>query len=142
MNRKQRRQRQATAKAAAALLAGACYDYTLEGRVIRVSHPEAIKALKRAFQMLIENDCEPQVVKLPYRVAVTFPGKVERPDLSTYLAVGVDVDGRGTYSLRQIVTPGATGAAAEMCNRAVALSCLAPKLKERGFPIKATAGTC
>lgn len=138
MNRKQRRQRQATAT----LLAGTCYDYTPEGRVIRVSHPEAIKALKRAFQMLIENDCEPQVVKLPYRVAVTFPGKVERPDLATYLAVGIDVDGRGTYSLRKIVTPGAAGTVAEMCNRAVALSCLAPKLKERGFPIKATAGTC
>ena len=56
----------------------------------------------------LQNGGEPQVMRLTIAEADAFPRRgSDLKGAHPYLAVGLDLDGRGTYSLRHIYTPGA-----------------------------------
>jgi hypothetical protein len=65
MNRKQRRNIKANAPAIAAELAGLAYDYTPAGNLVRVSHPVAVAALKRAFAHMLSDGGQPHTMNRP-----------------------------------------------------------------------------
>ncbi len=80
-------------------------------------------------------------MRLTLAEADAFPRKeTDLKGAHPYLAVGLDPDGRGTYSLRHIYTPGTPADVAEMCNRNAALHHLGPHIKTRGFPAGSMAG--
>lgn len=138
--RQQRRRIKANAPAIARELATSCYDYADSGKLVRVDHPEAVKALQRAFLHMLRNGLEPHVTRISAQTASVFPrGHFKDQglpaDAASYLAVGMDRENRGTYSLRQIHTPHAPPQLAEMANRSKALTCLQPHTETRGFPI-------
>jgi hypothetical protein len=136
MNRKQRRAAKTVADGAAAQMAAAAFDYTAQGQLVRVTHPKAVAALQRAFALMIEGGCHPIATRIPHSTAETFPRAIGYgPEVASYLAVGLDPEGRGTYSLRAIVTPDAPPALADQYNRQAALECLRPLTASRGFPI-------
>ena len=141
MTRHERRRMKAAAAKTAALFARVCTDYGPDGKLTPVDHPKAVAALQRAFHRLLQNGGEPQVMRLTQAEADAFPRK--GPDLKgaqPYLAVGLDPDGRGTYSLRHICTPGASDDLAEVCNRNAALHHLGPHIRTRGFSAGSTTG--
>ena len=136
MNRKQRRSVKANAAAIAAEMAGAAYDYTPAGALVRVTHLVAIAALARAFRHMIANGCEAHTTRISSATADAFPRGNPTPEgASSYLAVGLDPDGRGTYSIRAIATPGAPAYLAEILNRKAALHHLSTHTRTRGFPL-------
>jgi hypothetical protein len=136
MNRQQRRNVKANAPAIAEEMARLAYDYTPEGELVRVADPVAQAALKRAFLHMLKNGCEPHTTRISDVTAAAFPRAKQPPaGVSTYLAVGLDPDGRGTYSIRSITTPGAPAHIAEVLNREYALRHLQEHTARRGFPI-------
>lgn len=136
MNRKQRRLIKSNAPTVAAQMAGQAYDYTPAGRLMRVTHPVAVAALTRAFQHMLANGCEAHTTRLSSTTAEAFPRGAPTPAGATsYLAVGLDPDGRGTYSIRSIMTPGAPANLADLLNRRAALLHLQELTKTRGFPM-------
>jgi len=135
MNRQQRRAVKAVAEGAAEELSRLAYDYTPQGQLVRVTHPKAVAALKRAFLLMIDNGCKPQVTRIAPDTAEAFPRATRPPEgVSCYLAVGLDPDARGTYSLRNITTPDAPPEVEEQLNRRAALAHLQPLIARRGFP--------
>ena len=141
MNRNQRRTLRANAPAIAALMAETVYDYTPAGAMVRVTHPAAVAALTRAFQHMIASGGEPHTMRIPSATAEAFPRRSPTPAGATsYLAVGLDPDGRGTYSVRAIATPGAPPSLAEALNRKAALHHLSEHTQRRGFPMGKTQG--
>ena len=136
MNRKVRRLMKANAPSIAAEMAGQAFDYTPAGKLVKVSHPAAVAALTRAFQHMLLNGGEPHTIRISSATAEAFPRGVPTPEGATsYIAVGMDPDGRGTYSIRAAVTPHAPPEIAEMLNREAVLHHLQPHLQTRGFPI-------
>lgn len=136
MNRKQRRSIKANAAGIAAKMAGAAYDYTTAGALVRVTHPVAIAALVRAFQHMLANGCEAHTTRISSATANAFPrGNPTPQGALSYLAVSLDPDGRGTYSIRAIATLGAPAYLAELLNRKAALHHLSAHTGTRGFPL-------
>ncbi|MCF7700923.1 hypothetical protein [Loktanella sp. M215] len=141
MTRQERRKVKATAAKTAALFARVCTDYGPDGQLTPVDHPKAVAALQRAFHRLLQNGGEPQVMRLTLAEAEAFPRKgADLKGAHPYLAVGLDPDVRGTYSLRHIYTPGAPADMAEMCNRNASLHHLRPHIRTRGFSAGPTTG--
>lgn len=141
MTRHERRRMKARAAKTAALFTRVCTDYAPDGQLTTVDHPKTIAALQRAFHRLLQNGGEPQVMRLTRAEADAFPRRgADLKGADPYLAVGLDLDGRGTYSLRHIYTPGAPADVAEMCNRNAALHHLGPHIRARGFSAGSTPG--
>ena len=145
MTRHDRRKVKAQAAKHAENLAGqfarACYDYTPEGQLIRVSDPLAVAALQRAFRHMLRHGCAPPTLRLTAEQVAAFPRRAtELQEHPGYLSVGLDPDGRGTYDIRHIVTPGAPPQLAEILNRKTSLHHLSKVTATRGFPMGSTAG--
>lgn len=142
-NRASRRQLKRLAPSVAKLWAESCLPCSPNGAMDAIRHPTAIRILERAFRHLLKNGLEPHTVKLTPSQMEAFPGVQPRiADLNKatpYLAVGVDVGGRGTYSIRWISTPGVEPLVAEQMNRLAAVQCLEPHLQTSGFTV--TPGT-
>lgn len=73
MNRKQRRRMRARAQQTATVLAGCCFDYDAQGNLLPVNDPSPLALLKRAFPVMLQNNCEPHVVQITQTDARTFP---------------------------------------------------------------------
>ncbi len=134
-NRHQRRAMKHNAAANAALLARCCFDY--DGKaMLPVADPVAIATLERAFTRLLQAGGEPMAVPISEAEANAFPhpeGKPRHvPGGAVWLAVGVDVSGRATYSMQS--AGGEDKAFAHEAARALALSRLRDALRERGLP--------
>jgi hypothetical protein len=113
MNRAHRRAIRGSAKATAAVLAGRCYDFAL----------------------LLRNGGRPVAVPVSETEARGFPrwAAMTLPDGVTWLAVGMDGDGRASYSLHTASSP--IRALAHDAARVLALSKLAAICATRGFPM-------
>ena len=140
LNRAQRRAFKRQAAATAALLASRCYDYDQGGAVVAVTHPRAVAALARAFTLLLRFGGAPVAVPLSQAEAEGFPRwRANRiPDGVTWLAVGMDLEGRASYALQAASSP--APALAHHAAEARALADLARICATRGFPIGATRG--
>jgi hypothetical protein len=138
-NRTERRKMRACAKTFAPLLARTCLDVnTRTGRKLLVADPRAVAVLERAFNRLMTEAGQIQIIALSEETARTFPaydpGRIP-PGAKPWLAVGLDVDGRGTFTLRHVLAPFATDTTTERRAAEMALkSELAPQLARSGWP--------
>ena len=134
-NLAQRRAFNRHASTTAALLASRCYDYRQGGAVVAVTHPSAVAALARAFTLLLRLGGAPVAVPLPEVEAKGFPRWAANriPDGVTWLAVGMDLEGRASYALQSAASPSL--AAAHEAAKTKALAELARLCATRGFPI-------
>ena len=88
---------------------------------------------------------EPLVVEITEEAALAFPcGKGTDPSaghrLRPWLAVGLDVTGRGTYSLRWLAAVGLDRAEERDWAEVTMLAQLAAQMQIPGFPSRAHAG--
>jgi len=133
MNRAQRRAMKRKAPADAALMAACCFDFLRNG-IKPVSSPLAVAALTRAFRRMIEAGGEPVAIPVSEAEALGFPERHadHMPGAVNWLAVGLDVQRRGTYALHSALS-GNRQRAHEVA-RALALSKLAEVCATAGFP--------
>lgn len=134
MSRAQRRAMKAKAKPTAAVLARHCYDFERGGNLVRVSDPRALAALGRAFELLLRNGGHPLALPVSDEAAAGFPNwhRDRAPGGVTWLAVGMDRDGRASYCLQSASST--TRAAAHDAARAKALQRLGGLCQTSGFP--------
>lgn len=133
MTRAQRRAMKRKAPASAALLAATCFDF-MKGELKPITNPQAVAALTRAFRRLIEAGgqslalpvSEAEALGFPERKADHLPGGV------TWLAVGLDVQGRGSYALHTALAD--NRAVAHEVARTLALARLREVCAFPGFP--------
>lgn len=134
-NRNQRRAMKRNAVTNAAMLAACCFDYDGEA-MLPVADPLATAVLRRAFTRMLQAGGEPMAVPLSEAEARAFPfhegEKRLLPGGVTWLAVGVDVSGRGTYAMQ--CAKDESRALAHEAARAMALSRLRASLDMPGFP--------
>jgi hypothetical protein len=100
LNRAQRRQ---AARRCAEPLARSCL-HTRNGRIVATRAGErAVRVLARAFGEMLRTG-EPAVVQLSPAEALAFPGADPEgaQQAQSWLAVGIDVEGRGSYCLRHL----------------------------------------
>lgn len=106
LTRSQRRMLRRHADRIAALMADTCTDYTADGQLVPVTDPVAILSLQSAFAAMLRAGGRPMALKITRKVAMAFPGRHRIPDerfgAQSWLAVGLDPTGRGTYSLRHL----------------------------------------
>ena len=137
MNRAQRRALQRNAPATAALMASCCFDFLTDG-LKPITNPVAVAALTRAFTHLIRSGGQPLAIPVSEVEALGFPERKpdHLPGAVTWLAVGLDVQGRGSYALHSALSQ--DRAAAHEAARALALSRLAEVCATAGFPAATT----
>jgi len=139
--RAERRMMRACAKTAAPILARGCIDHNAKsGDRTPITDPLAIEALQRAFHRLLIEGGSIQVMALSDKTASAFPTHdltVTPAHAKAWLAVGLDVDGRGTFALRHISTPFAGDPTKERrAVEAVMQWALTPHLARSGFEIR------
>ena len=134
-NRAQRRAMKATTQAAAALMATRCYDFHAGGDLVRITDPQYIVALTRAFTLLLRFGGTPVAVPIAETEARGFPRWRDdvAPGGVTWLAVGMDRDGRASYALQSASSP--LNALAHDAARERALGNLAHICATAGFPM-------
>lgn len=107
--RAERRKMRACAKIGAPILARYCVDHNpISGHKVAVTDDRAVEVLRRAFYRLLIEGGDIQVLALSDQTARAFPNchTTQIPEQAkAWLAVGLDVDGRGTFALRHISTP-------------------------------------
>ena len=139
-NRAQRRRMKAEAKPAAALMASRCYDFQGGGDLVRITAPQSVAALTRAFALLLRFGGEPVAVPIAKAEAQGFPrwSDAFAPDGVTWLAVGIDREGRASYALQTASSP--VVACAHEAAREKALDSLAQVCATAGFPLAEARG--
>lgn len=143
ITRSERRRLRAHFEQVATLFAASCYDIGPQGRLVRIEHPKAVAALKRAFTRMLQEGCEPQVLRISDEAARGFPSYArDQPPggCTSWLGVGLDVARRGTYCLRHIQMGGAfSPAEGRRVAEAYVLSGLDEACGYAGFPEEASA---
>ena len=134
-NRTQRRAMKANAKEIAARMARRCYDFHAGGGMVPIADLNAIAALARAFTLLLRFGGESVAVPISATEASGFPRWHSPSEAGgvTWLAVGLDLEGRGTYALQSAASP--LPALAHDTARDKALSNLATVCATSGFPM-------
>lgn len=134
MNRADRRVMKRKAPAAAAIMASCCFDFE-RGSLKPVTELKAIEALTRAFTLLIRANGKPVAIPLSEAEAMGFPERNAGflPGAVNWLAVGLDVQGRGTYALHSADSDNRQHA--HEVARALALGRLAEVCATAGFPL-------
>lgn len=132
-NRAQRRAMKRDAPAKAALMAACCFDFLKDG-MKPITDPRAVAALTRAFRRMIEAGGNPLALPVTEAEALGFPERKadHLPGAVTYLAVGLDVQGQGTYALHCALSNDL--ATAHEVARTLALSRLNATCAFPGFP--------
>ena len=134
MNRAQRRAMKGSADSLASTIAGRCYDIHGAG-LQRVCDPHSIKALTRAFALLLRSGGQPLAVPISEAEARGFPrfdGSLFTGGVS-WLAVGMDAENRASYTLQ--TAKGDDRSAAHEVARSLALSRLGLVCATAGFPM-------
>lgn len=139
-NRAQRRMMKAHAKPAAALMAARCFDFHAGGDLVAITAPLAVAALTRAFTLLLRFGGRPVAVPIAEDEARGFPGWRDdvAPSGVTWLAVGMDREGRASYALQTASSP--VLACAHDAAREKALRNLAQVCATAGFPMGPVVG--
>lgn len=130
----------ARAKPLAEKLAAKVYDYTEAGALIRVSNPVAIRTLQRAFEAMLKQG-KPVTMQVSKTEAAAFPRwRPGQAGMTHMLAVGIDAEGRGAYSLQSAIVRDvdtqeqhpiySAEVAEEVVRRKLLQACLSP-----GFPM-------
>lgn len=134
-NRQERRALKRNAAANAVKLARCCFDYNGKD-MLPVTDPVAVAVLERTFTRMLEAGGQPMALPISEAEAMAFPfhrGQVRIiPNGVTWIAVGMDVSGRGSYSIQ--CAHDENRALAHEAARAMALSRLRASLGEAGFP--------
>lgn len=133
LTRAQRRAMKSKAPATAAVMAACCFDFLRDG-MKPITHPQAVAALTRAFRRMIEAGGKPVAIPVSEAEALGFPERKadHLPGGVTWLAVGLDVQGRGSYALHTAQSD-ARPVAHEVA-RSLALARLAEVCASPGFP--------
>jgi hypothetical protein len=133
LTRAQRRAMKSKAPATAAVMAACCFDF-LKGGTKPVTHPLAVEALTRAFCRMIEAGGKPLAIPVSEAEALGFPERKadHLPGGVTWLAVGLDVQGRGSYALHTAQSDDRP--VAHEVARSLALARLAEVCASPGFP--------
>lgn len=133
LTRAQRRAMKSKAPATAAVMAACCFDFLKDG-MKPITHPHAVAALTRAFRRMIEAGGKPVAIPVSEAEALGFPERKadHLPGGVTWLAVGLDVQGRGTYALHSAESE--DKATAHEVARTLALARLAEVCATAGFP--------
>lgn len=133
-SRAQRRLLKRKAGETAAKMAACCYDFH-GGSLVPVTTPVAVAALTRAFTLLLRAGVQPMALPISEAEALGFPrhARDRLPDGVTWLAVGLDADGRGTYALQSAAS--SDRAEAHEAARCLAPSRLALTRATPGFPM-------
>ena len=146
MNRRERRILVAEADRLAIRLASSCVDYTTDGAVVRVEDWRAVKVLQTAFASVLRNGCEPVVIRITQEVANAFPRQRASADVpadaTPWLAVGIDGEGRGTYSLRRLRVALVGQHEAKALAEMAMLGELRRETERIGIPMGAAMGEC
>lgn len=134
-NRQERRALKAKASIGAAKLAGCCFDY--KGTAMQpVTDPVAIATLTRAFTLMLQAGGLPMAIPITDAETLAFPRFAGENRLIaggvTWLAVGLDVSSRATYSMQSAWDE--SRALAHEAARAMALAHLYAALSKPGFP--------
>lgn len=139
LNRSQRRAMKSRAPATAAVMAACCFDFLKDG-MKPITHPQAVAALTRAFRRMIEVGGKPVAIPVSEAEALGFPERKpdHLPGGVTWLAVGLDVQGRGTYALHSALSEDKP--TAHEVARTLALARLAEVCSFPGFPKVAKGG--
>lgn len=139
LTRAQRRAMKSKAPASAAVMAACCFDFLKDG-MKPITHPQAVAALTRAFRRMIEAGGKPLAIPVSEAEALGFPERKadHLPGGVTWLAVGLDVQGRGSYALHTALSE--DKATAHEVARALALARLAEVCSFPGFPKVAKGG--
>ena len=137
-NRLHRRVMRAEAEVLARKLARACKGYGATAEACRmVEDHRAVRALERAFAMLLRRGGSPYVVRLDEETARSFPGAVpagQAEGARPWLAVGLDGAGAASYAVRFVAVPGVGPAEEAQVAEAVMLQAIQPHLAMLGFP--------
>jgi hypothetical protein len=146
-NRLRRRLLKSEAARLAAQLARSCFDYTPDGQIVRVADRKAVLVLERAFATMLRKGGEPVAIEITREAAEAFPRRRPAPDETlgarSWLAVGVDREGRGTYSLRHLKIIGADRSKAKALAETAMLGELEREMARLGFPMgPAMGGVC
>ena len=139
MNRAQRRAFKHKAQTTAARMAGRCYDF--EGpALVHVTDPRAIAALTRAFTISLRFGGKPVALQIGEVEATGFPRWLADhvPGGVTWLAAGLDTEGRASYSLQSAASEDRIQA--HETARDQALARLAGVCSTAGFPMGLTRG--
>lgn len=139
-NRAQRRRMKGAAAPTAALMAARCYDFQSGGDLVRITAPAAVAALTRAFALLLRFGGQPVAVPIAEAEARGFPrwSREVVPGGVTWLAVGMDTEGRASYALQTASSP--FTAFAHEAAREKALRSLAHVCATAGFPVSGSRG--
>ena len=127
----------------AAEMAASCLSYSPQGYLARVADSPAVRALATAFATMLRNGGEPAVIEITQEAADAFRrGSAPRAtlDVKHWLAVGLDREGRGTYSLRHLEIVCADRAEAAAFAQIVMLGELARETGQPGYPMGAPMG--
>lgn len=135
--RAQRRLMKRKAGETAACMARCCHDFHGSAMVPITAAP-AIAALTHAFTLLLHAGGRSMAVPISESEALGFPrpARDRPPGAVTWLAVGLDPEGRGTYALHSAASP--DRASAHEAARSLVLSRLALTAAAAGFPMGAT----
>jgi hypothetical protein len=136
MNRDQRRAMKARADRLGPLFARTCFTHRHDGEIELLTATSAVSVLARAFTGMLRNGFAPQVLRLTEEQAKAFPTNREPipPDAQPWLAVGLDVNGLGTYVLRYLKPAGQDPASHRRCAEAVMLMELIELTTQGGLP--------
>lgn len=102
MNRNDRRAMRAKAKEVAAKAAAQTYDYSNDGRLIRVSDPRAVGVLRRAFEAILRTG-QPVTMEISEAEARAFPRwEDSSAGMAHVLAAWIDAGGCCSYAVRSV----------------------------------------
>lgn len=138
-NRRDRRILASEGQRLARTVAGQCFDYSPGGGLVRVTDFRAVRVLEVAFAAMFRKGGGPVVIEITKEAASSFPresaGFETPPGTKIWLAVGVDQEGRCTYSLRHLEVSGLAPSDAKAFAEAVMLDQLDQETARAGFPI-------
>jgi hypothetical protein len=98
----------------------------------------SLAALRRGFRSLIRNDLEPVVLRLTWAEGNALPHRDPAPpEAVRWMAVGLDVAGRGTWSTTWSVSVGLSEEEQREVAELRALEALAKVANVRGLPAEA-----
>jgi|GEM_PF-5668815 len=144
-NRTERRAMRARAKETAAKAAAQTYDYSNDGRLIRVTNPRAVAVLGRAFASMLRTG-QPVTMELSEAEARAFPRwRDNSAGMAHVLVAWIDQGGCCSYAVRSvaaqdIVTGELHRLASVEVAEAVAFERMGEITRYDGFPVGQTEG--
>lgn len=140
LTRQQRRRLRKNAAATARVIAATTMRRTADGRIALLSDPVALATAERGFRALLTNNCRPLVLEVTAAeyAALRDPACAPPPlpGVRLWVAFGLDVDGRGTFSCTWTLIVGAPEREVAAEAERIALEHLAAACNVSGLPVE------